>query len=346
MMRHAPGNRLRAGFTLVELLVVIAIIGILVGLTLPAVQQAREAARRAQCTNNEKNLLLALTNYDSTHGALPMASTISETSGAHHFSWIAQILPQIEQTALYDRLDFASAAVSGGATGNTGLLNTQLEVLVCPSDANGEPGAELGNFSPSNYAGSEGRVSSLTTGNQYGATSPTRPTDWAGTALASGSRMDLNGVFRPGRSTKFSQIKDGASNTVFLGEATVAGYDSSSGEERFISNAYARCALVGAYKTAPTASPTIYNSEALGWADYDGGTSYVGVPGAASASLIAPVFIADPGINTDEFGASTPHNVLMTGMGDGSVKAIPLTVDNIVWIQLNGMADATVFEMP
>ncbi|MFI4873931.1 MAG: DUF1559 domain-containing protein [Blastopirellula sp. JB062] len=336
MNRHVSGSRLRAGFTLVELLVVIAIIGILVGLTLPAVQQAREAARRAECTNNEKNLLLALINYESTHKALPMASTVSDASAsAHHFSWIAQILPQLEQTALYDRLNFQIPAVSGS---NTALLSTQLELLVCPSDPNGAPGAELGDFSPTNYSGAEGYFSSIQ-GNQFAA-GDTRPTALTGTALDSGARMDMNGVFRPGRSTKFSQIKDGASNTVFIAETTVAGYDSSTGEERFLSDAYAHTALVGAYEAGS-------GSDALSWLDYDGTSAdYDGVGTATGPKLIAPVYQAQYKINSDEFGASTPHNVMMAGLGDGSVKAIPLTVDNVVWIQLNGMADATVFEMP
>ncbi|MCC9605938.1 DUF1559 domain-containing protein [Blastopirellula sp. JC732] len=345
MLRHASGSRLRRGFTLVELLVVIAIIGILVGLTLPAVQQAREAARRASCTNNEKNLMLALANYESTHGSLPMASTVSEPpAGAHHFSWIAQILPQIEQTALYDRLNFNAPAASAG---NLPLMSTKMELLVCPSDPNGEPGTELGVFTPTNYAGSEGYVSYLTTGNQYTATT-SRPantsptiTALAGTVIDNGARVDLNGVFRPGRATKNAQVKDGASNTIYIAETTVAGFDSTSGDERFLSNAFARTALIGAYHNAS-------GSQALSWADYDGDTAgYNGASGSGTGpQLITPTFQSRFALNATEFGASTPHSVILAGMGDGSVKAIPLTVNRVVWVQLNGMADATVFEMP
>ena len=93
----------RAGFTLIELLVVIAIIGVLIALLLPAVQSAREAARRAQCTNNLKQIGLALHNYHSTMGKFPPAYTVDKNGKPLH-SWRTLILPFVEQAGLYDKI--------------------------------------------------------------------------------------------------------------------------------------------------------------------------------------------------------------------------------------------------
>jgi prepilin-type N-terminal cleavage/methylation domain-containing protein/prepilin-type processing-associated H-X9-DG protein len=100
----------KSGFTLIELLVVIAVIAILVALLLPAVQQAREAARRTQCKNNLKQIGLALHNYHDVHSVFPMTTTESNPEGAGcgngFYSWLALILPQIDQTNLYDSINF------------------------------------------------------------------------------------------------------------------------------------------------------------------------------------------------------------------------------------------------
>src|SRR5688572_33061782 len=98
------------GFTLVELLVVIAIIGVLVALLLPAVQAAREAARRSSCMNNLSQLNLAIHQYEMAHGAYPpgtvaAAGPISNTATGYHHSWTVQILPYIEQQNAYNALD-------------------------------------------------------------------------------------------------------------------------------------------------------------------------------------------------------------------------------------------------
>src|SRR6476659_5100815 len=108
-----PTKALRSAFTLVELLVVIAIIGILVALLLPAIQAAREAARRAQCQNQLKNLTLAVLNYENQKKALPPANKapkiagerVSKEPGDPTLSWIVEILPFIEESALYGQFD-------------------------------------------------------------------------------------------------------------------------------------------------------------------------------------------------------------------------------------------------
>jgi prepilin-type N-terminal cleavage/methylation domain-containing protein len=142
----------RSGFTLIELLVVIAIIGVLVGLLLPAVQQAREAARRASCTNKMKQMGLAVLNYESTYSKLPAAFRSIETyrivnskfggnvwnKGNHRWSFILHLLPYIEQLPLHQKLLEEMVTGSGRKPfDNTATINTELTELLCPSETNG-----------------------------------------------------------------------------------------------------------------------------------------------------------------------------------------------------------------
>ena len=118
----------RRGFTLVELLVVIAIIGVLVALLLPAVQAAREAARRIQCSNHLKQLGLGMHNYHDTLNRLPFASAWGVGQAG---TWPAFILPQIEQMPLYQKFDFN---VAMSHANNTQAITTVVKVFVCPTD--------------------------------------------------------------------------------------------------------------------------------------------------------------------------------------------------------------------
>ncbi len=121
----------RRGFTLVELLVVIAIIGILVALLLPAVQSARESARRSQCQNHLKQLGLAMHNFESARQVFPSGSLGTFGVTAPYYSPHTQLMPYYEEQVLYDEFDLADSPWS---TLNYGLARTQPVVLLCPTD--------------------------------------------------------------------------------------------------------------------------------------------------------------------------------------------------------------------
>src|SRR5262245_30172103 len=135
----------RKGFTLIELLVVIAIIGVLIGLLLPAVQQAREAARRTQCRNNLKQVGLALHNYESTTTRFPPVSVLPFGRTSEPWSAQARLLPYIDQSNLHNLVDWS---VSSEFTANPAVCRTRVPIYLCPSEIKDEarPTANLTHY--------------------------------------------------------------------------------------------------------------------------------------------------------------------------------------------------------
>ncbi|MEQ8847721.1 DUF1559 domain-containing protein [Botrimarina sp.] len=234
----------RTAFTLVELLVVIAIIGILVALLLPAVQAAREAARRAQCQSNLKNVALAVLNYESTNKEFPEAVTSEATIGslgrhtAFNGSWLISTLPYLESQALFDSFDF-DQLIAGGTLAETGRPNfvnirargTEIAVLKCPSDGNNITKfvgkAALGdNWARGNYAGNVGPANWLSGSSSTGVQAPAamsggEPSDaWLGKNPRSRVNWpaSIRGVFGPNDTVRVAQITDGTSKTMMIAE--------------------------------------------------------------------------------------------------------------------------------
>jgi prepilin-type N-terminal cleavage/methylation domain-containing protein len=190
------------GFTLIELLVVIAIIGILVAFLLPAVQAAREAARRMQCSNNLKQLGLALHNYDSTFRAFP------HNSGSGGYSPQARILPYVELANLQNLLDFSVPVFTGSGPNQvpnpvyTGVFANPVPAFFCPSDP-----------SPKTYNVPLGGSTYIFAGNNYMASTGD------GTGTNYDDRFMTNGLVCTNQSVRFSDVIDGTSNTIFMSES-------------------------------------------------------------------------------------------------------------------------------
>jgi prepilin-type N-terminal cleavage/methylation domain-containing protein len=283
-MSRVHASRFRA-FTLVELLVVIAIIGILMGLLLPAVQSARESARRAQCANNLKQLSLAVKLYTTNLGMIPSGSTgkwngnnsfpsgwSDPNSGGlpwGHFSWSALILPYCEQQALYNRIDFSVPAYANDIVENSGwgpqrgpaghpnnkfVSENTPPFFVCPSAHRIKPATDFKDYGI-NYG--------------TGACCPERTQD------------GMNGVSFVRSGIKPAAIRDGLSNTFLLLEFAHFGnhswVDYNKGTNQFIwvhhvSQGYVTCSEHdGSLNAMPTPPNSNYYNHRGAHSDHTGG---------------------------------------------------------------------------
>ncbi len=197
--------RAARGFTLIELLVVIAIIAILIALLLPAVQQAREAARRTQCKNNLKQLGLALHNYESTFSMFPMTNAQNYLPNTQGFSPQARLLPYLDQANLQNLLDFTQPGFTGPWNALVpnpqfaAAFATPLSVMLCPSDPapSQHVGAANSVFGGVNYMVSMG----------------------SGKGTSYDLRWKTDGIVYENSSARIRDVTDGTSNTVFMSES-------------------------------------------------------------------------------------------------------------------------------
>jgi prepilin-type N-terminal cleavage/methylation domain-containing protein/prepilin-type processing-associated H-X9-DG protein len=324
-------HKRRAAFTLVELLVVIAIIGILVALLLPAVQAAREAARRTQCVNNFKQAALALHNYHSTFRRFPGIGPTSATA----FSIQAQILPYAEQQSLVDLVDFQSPIYTGGGHAGPATIHPNNEqaarhlvpMFRCPSDGQQDLFTE---FDCNAALGQAYRGTNLVVSTGSG-----RDGNWR-----ISNRTD--GLFYYGSATRFASMIDGTSNVVVFSETLLGNGVSQATEPP------ARPHEMVAVQMSRAPNPNMWDITASpnSWRGYRG---YAWILGKAAPTTFSTYSTPNPRhpdavwMAFGWFSARSFHpGGVNVGLGDGSVRFVSDTIDRTTWQNLGSIADGQV----
>lgn len=213
--QFCPRRQFRTAFTLVELLVVIAIIGILVALLLPAVQSAREAARRSSCSNNLKNMGLACLNYESAHGGYPSAAEEPDDNMNASRGFLIQILPYIEQAAVQQAVKDYDEQNNAANGASADINNLFMSLYWCPSlDQLTDTGWRQGSLGVSTYYGVMGpaRNGDCMRGHVHESGGPGH------LELSQCGTVALDGVIIPFRNIRPRHVTDGTSNTMIIGE--------------------------------------------------------------------------------------------------------------------------------
>jgi prepilin-type N-terminal cleavage/methylation domain-containing protein/prepilin-type processing-associated H-X9-DG protein len=329
MTRHEPRDlrSARSGFTLIELLVVIAIIAVLIGLLLPAVQSAREATRRAQCTNNLKQLGLAAHNYHSTNDSFAPAIFSFSLTNSGYWGQTARILPYLEQGNVANSLNFSLSVIDPT---NATVVTTKVLTFLCPSDFD-----RMSDSSNSNDASTFGRLNYRANGgNDTGAMNATVTTE------------TNNGTFVSYKTISIAAITDGSSNTALYSESVLGdGNDNQvSIPGDWFNTSPPTTGRLDVYSTCKALNPTALVG--LGQQDsYAGRTWATGLyqatrynhlmpPNGASCVVLGSyaTTIAAAQLGPTATTASSRHpggvNLLLA---DGSVRFIKNTLDINTW---------------
>ncbi|NBR06709.1 MAG: DUF1559 domain-containing protein [Planctomycetes bacterium] len=299
----------RKAFTLIELLVVIAIIGVLIGLLLPAVQKVRDAAARLQCTNNLKQIGLAMMNYESTYRTLPPGYIDNMTTNPVNsvatsnpdpiigWGWGTLILPYLEQEPLYKSINIGSIAMNNTSPAAIALRKTVIKGFLCPSDDSGINTFTIsgtgGNFelAKSSYAGVNGQAE-----------------------LADFDTALGLGMFLRGRGVSIAEVTDGLSNTIFVGER------SSKSAKQAVGTLPGVCTWVGALPGGDLdgESPALY---------------ILGHTGDPSDPHKPNTPQPDGFYHAEDFTSKHSGGINFL-LGDGSVRFITDNIDKQTWVKL------------
>jgi prepilin-type N-terminal cleavage/methylation domain-containing protein len=316
----AYSYRGRRGFTLIELLVVIAIIAVLIALLLPAVQQAREAARRSQCKNNLKQLGLALHNYHDTFNCIPFTSSSNWLPGANGnapagtaHTWNEFVLPYVDQAPLYNQINFSVDNVNTNPSPNGNiLLNIQLSFQQCPSNPYANQMKNLGGWFD--------EWSGPTQGQYYA--------PCAGTVVPDGVTPDCAAIGSPAW----------CNSGVAWGGSTFPGMFNGRGNGcvnfRDVTDGLSMTSMLGERR-----------AELLFW----GGTFSYNFPGAFTQQKPnSPTQqLTNAGAYQQNGGFSSVHTGgLHMAMGDGAVRFISNNIDFYTWCRLGDKADGNVAQLP
>jgi prepilin-type N-terminal cleavage/methylation domain-containing protein/prepilin-type processing-associated H-X9-DG protein len=332
----------RRGFTLIELLVVIAIIAVLIALLLPAVQAAREAARRMQCVNNLKQIGLGIHNYESSVGALPWGEGRYGLNTSP--SSLLLMLPQLEQSALYNAVNF-SQLIGNGLWNNQNAFNstvqlTTVNVFICPSDINRLNLVTFYGFTanpgPNNYAANAGNTALTLQATTFDQTVGPFPGNTA-------------------KSAKLSNIIDGTSNTVAFAEIVkgVGAYANN------LDNLTPSATPVPLTVAASGVGLTDYNNCKVGiprtagvntggwpfgaawWWGRSGQNRFTGVMPPNGFSCDFSSYNSDS--DDDAITAGSRHSGVVNAlMMDGSVRAMKSTINPMTWWAITSMAGGEV----
>ncbi len=338
------------GFTLIELLVVIAIISVLVSLLLPAVQAAREAARRIQCTNNMKQLGLALHNYESVVGALPPSLVLSCAGGSVNWfgGWSAQgrVLPFLEQGPVFDAINFA---VDYAEPCNTTVSGLSLSAFLCPSEPNTQPFTTVPDFISLPPDGSLGMKLGVVSyawcmGDWY---------VWGGC----GGAVQNRSAFGPNRSRRLAEFTDGLGQTLMASEVKTYQKHLMPGS---LANVQSPASIPAPDADPYTAVPEYLSCTAVDvgghtvWAD--GSVSETGfttawtpnrtILGGPGRNVDMDIIARDEGAGGPTYAAHTARSYHPGGVnalfGDGSVHFIKNSINGRTWRALGTVAGGEV----
>lgn len=332
-------SRLRSGFTLVELLVVIAIIGILVGLLLPAVQAAREAARRMQCTNSLKQLSLSLHNYESTYQRFParkggtsapfVGSNRNNSNGNRLAGFIA-LLPYVEQNNMYQNIQAGDAT---GATGFTGAGGP----TVSPGGPAAWAGWSVWNVSP-------GFLTCPSDGSTFNAPNNTNINNYAFSVgddvINIRDSQIVRGIFPATKGVRIAEIVDGTSNTVAFSERLKANFGITTAAANQILVGHGTAVSVSGMIATPrlclTQANGRYFNQGVQVKGRFGSLWTDGQPERVAFNTVlapnSPGCTDDGNVNADSVNIALPASSrhpagVNVGLADGSVRFISDSID-------------------